>query len=176
MPATKQYTNPEFYERKLSKVMERFGVESYDWDYNRTGGWVSFIYKGQAYRFEHTVENAKSHGMKLNYGTDAFAQIVLALEDLARIINRGIYDLSSWVAGMKSLPANATTLDLVPECYKVLGFTSTPLSKKEIDSAYHAKAMVVHPDNGGSDEAFCKLQDAYEEALKYFNASPNKSK
>lgn len=35
----------------------------------------------------------------------AGAEVVLALEDLVRMIDRGIYDLSTWVAGMKYLLA-----------------------------------------------------------------------
>ena len=102
MPAQKQYASLEFYEKKLAKVMARFGIESdnYDWDCNRTGCWVQFWYKGSLYRFEHSVQNAQEHGHKLSYGSDAFAQVVLALEDLARLVDRGIYDLQDWVAGM----------------------------------------------------------------------------
>lgn len=165
MGATKKYTDPEFYEKKLTKVMERFGIESYDWDYNRSGGWIQFTYKGQVYRFEHTVESARAHGIDLNYGSDAFAQIVLALEDLARIVGRGIYDLQNWVAGMKALPESV----YVPDFFRTLGFDYVPIDIKEVEKAYRAKATVVHPDKGGSSEAFIAVKAAYDAALKYLN-------
>lgn len=165
MGATKKYTDPEFYEKKLSKVMERFGVDSYDWDYNRSGGWVQFTYKSQVYRFEHTVENARAHGVDLNYGSDAFAQIVLALEDLARIVGRGIYDLQNWVAGMKALPEAV----YIPDFLRTLGFEHVPTDAKEVEKAYRVKAAVVHPDKGGSNEAFIAVKAAYDAALKYVN-------
>ena len=105
MAERKQYASLEFYEKKLGKVMERLGIEpeQYDWDCNRTGCWVQFHYKGSLYRFEHSVQNAQARGHNLSYGSDAFAQVVLALEDLARLVDRGIYDLQNWIAGMLSL-------------------------------------------------------------------------
>ena len=101
----KQYAEPAAYEAKLEKVMTRLGVDQYDYDWSRFECWVSFVYKGQNYRFSHSVENARAHGVNIRYGSDVFAQVVLSLEDLARMVERGIYDLSTWVSGMKYLPA-----------------------------------------------------------------------
>lgn len=161
------YADPDFYEKKLTKVMERFGVEQYNWDFSRSGGWVEFYYKGELYRFEQTVENARAHGVNLQYGSDAFAQLVLALEDLARIVvDRGIYDLSNWIAGMKALPAGGH----LPEFFRVLGFDRMPVSAEEVKQAYRAKASVTHPDKGGSAEAFQAVDAAYRAAIKYMEA------
>ena len=113
----KQYAAPETYEAKLEKVMSRLGVEQYDYDWSRFECWVSFAYKGQPYRFSHSIDNAKAHGVDVRHGSDVFAQLVLSLEDLARMVERGIYDLSTWVAGMKYLPAGK---NLEP-CFAWLG-------------------------------------------------------
>ena len=121
---TKQYASPEQYETKLEKVMARLGVESYDYDWNRHDCWVSFTYKGQPYRFTHSVKNAKEHNIDLRYGSDAFAQVVLSLEDLARMVERGIYDLSTWVAGMKYLPAAETVRNILADPDGVLRDTT----------------------------------------------------
>ena len=159
MAATKQYVSPDKYEDKLRRVMDRFGVEEYNWDYSRREAWVSFRYKGQLYRFEQSVDNAKAHGIDLVYGTDAFAQIVLSLEDLARMVERGIYDLSTWVAGMKALPEQAH----LPSCFVVLGFTELPKDMDSLTSQYRTMLKKVHPDVGGSSEAFQAVQNAYKE-------------
>lgn len=165
MPAKKQYADPAFYESKLSRVMARLGIEDgkYDWDFNRQGGWVSFWYKGQYYRFDHSVAKAKEHNQSLSYGSDAFAQIVLALEDLTRLVERGIYDLQTWVEGMKCLPETTG----IPEFFSFLGFTSIPSSTAEVEKQYRKMAHAFHPDTGGSDESFTKLQQAKEQAVKY---------
>lgn len=164
----KLYADPSFYENKLKKVMARLGIENnkFDWNFDRHGGWVSFYYKGQFYRFEHSVESAKTHGQKLAYGSDAFAQIVLALEDLARLVERGIYDLSTWVAGMKALPPTA----FIPDFFQLLGFQKVP-TQEEVKRAYKEKASVCHPDKGGSAEDFQILHDAYEKSLEYLQSN-----
>ncbi|HHY67880.1 MAG TPA: J domain-containing protein [Alicyclobacillus sp.] len=164
MAQKKKYGRPEQYERKLSNVMERLVVEKYDFNWDRWGCWVQFQYKGQLYRFEHSVEKAKAKGIDLVYGSDAFAQLVLALEDLARIAERGIYDLQSWVEGMKYLPPSTE----IPECFRVLGFDSIPSGVDEVTERYRALAKQKHPDVGGSAEEFTKLQRAVEEAKQYF--------
>lgn len=168
MPA-KKYAEASAYEAKLHKVMARLGIDAdkFDWNYDRYGGWVTFFYKGQMYRFEQTIENAKAHKQDIAFGSDAFAQLVLALEDLARLVDRGIYDLQTWVSGMKALPEASAH---IPEFFRVLGFDTVPVSVEEIQRAYRAKARVVHPDAGGSPEDFNALQNAYEAALKYVGA------
>ena len=100
MASKKIYSSPELYEDKLVRVMARLGIEEgdYNYDWSRQECWVEFRYKGELYRFSHSVKNAQEHGISLQYGSDAFAQVVLSLEDLARMVERGIYDLSTWVA------------------------------------------------------------------------------
>ena len=78
----KQYGAAEIYEAKLERVMERLGVESFNFNWDRWSCFVEFRYKGELYRFDHSVEKAKARGIDIRYGSDAFAQVVLALEDL----------------------------------------------------------------------------------------------
>lgn len=163
MATRKQYADIQVYEKKLDTVMKRLGVDKYDWNSDRHGGWVEFWYNGQLYRFEHNIENAKAHGSNLAYGSDAFAQIVLALEDLARIVTRGIYDLSVWVSGMKALPQYVP----LPAFCVVLELDHVPQDEEEVERQYRNVARKCHPDNGGSGEAFQKLTDAKNAALEY---------
>lgn len=165
MATKKQYADVSFYENKLCKVMERLSVTEYDYNWSRNDAYVSFFYKGQAYRFEHSVEKVNSLGkMKLTYGSDVFAQLVLALEDLARMVERGIYDLSVWCAGMKFLPQKTE----LPQCFQTLGFyvNQDYPSEKDVEDVYKALLKRVHPDNGGSTEEFIKIKGAYDECMK----------
>lgn len=159
----KQYAEPQTYEAKLEKVMGRLGVASYDYDWSRRECWVSFVYHGQPYRFTHSLENAQAHGINVKYGSDLFAQVVLSLEDLARMVERGIYDLSTWISGMKYLSAPKE----LPECFRVLGLTHIPANDAEVNSAFRARAKELHPDNGGDAGAFHALHQAQAEALAY---------
>lgn len=159
----KQYGDAPSYEAKLTRVMERLGVKEYDYNFDRHGCWIQFRYRGELYRFDHSVAKAKARGVNLTYGSDAFAQVVLALEDLARMVERGIYDLSTWVAGLRFLPPPVE----VPACFLALGFEQIPASAEEVKDRYRTLAKEKHPDGGGDAEAFRQLAAATEEALQY---------
>ena len=162
---SKQYAEPAAYEAKLEKVMARLGVDQYDYNWDRFSCWVEFVYKGQHYRFSHSVENAIAHGVNIKYGSDVFAQVVLSLEDLARMVERGIYDLSTWVAGMKMLPAKSN----LPDWAKILQFSEVPKSLNDVEIQFRRLAKIDHPDCGGNADQFRLLQDARQQAKNYFS-------
>ncbi len=161
--STKKYADAQNYEAKLEKVMQRFGVDRFDYDWSRHACWVEFWYKGQYYRFEHSVENARAHGQNIQYGSDTFAQLVLTLEDIARMTERGIYELQTWIAGLKSLPPAEKKL---PDCFSVLQFNTLPAAE-DVKERFKQLAKACHPDAGGSEEMFQRLTAAKEQALEY---------
>ncbi len=153
-----QYKSIEYYIDKLNKVMSRLHVINYEYNWDKDSAYIKFTYKGEFYKFDHkaTPEN------KLIYGTDCLAQLVLTLEDLARMSERDIYDFSVWISGMKYLPEKT----LLPQCFQNLGFKYDYPSKEELDKAYKELLKIVHPDNGGNSESFISLKQSYEECLK----------
>lgn len=165
MGARKQYGAADNYEQKLSRVMERLGIKDFNYNFDRFGCWVEFRYRNELYRFEHSIEKAKARGVELRYGSDAFAQVVLALEDLARMVERGIYELSTWVAGMKYLPPPVE----VPSFFRFLGYEQIPAGPEDVKERYRQLAKTMHPDAGGNEEDFVRLTQASEKAMKYFN-------
>jgi len=166
MARSKEYASADFYEKKLAKVMERFGVTEYDYNFDRKETWVQFRYKSQLYRFEHSVERARESGKDISYGSDAFAMVVLALQDLVRMIEYGIYDLSTWIAGMRYLPPPVE----LPQCFRLLGFSEMPGSASEVKQRYRSLAKKFHPDarGGVEGEDFSIIQDAAAAAVAYF--------
>ena len=158
---SKQYADAGLYESKLEKVMQRLEAERFDYNWDRFSCWVEFWYKGQLYRFEHSIENAKAHGNDVRYGSDVFAQVVLTLEDIARMTERGIYELQTWVAGLKALPKPKD----IPNCFRLLGFSEMP-TMMELKERYRKVAKIAHPDVGGSPDYFIEIQKAFEEAKK----------
>ena len=155
----KQYADANTYESKLEKVMQRFGADKYDYNWDRFSCWVEFWYKGQLYRFEHSIENANAHGLNVKYGSDVFAQVVLTLEDIARMTERGIYELQTWVAGLKALPKPKD----IPDCFKLLGFSEVP-KIEELKTRYRQVVKTAHPDAGGTEDYFIAIQNAYKQA------------
>ena len=107
MMAERKHGPASIYEHKLQQVMKRLAVDDYDFNWDRWNAWVEFNYRGQLYRLEHSVEKARAKGVELRYGSDAFAEVVLTLEDLVRIVERGIYDLENWLLGMKAAPSQS---------------------------------------------------------------------
>jgi hypothetical protein len=160
----KQYADASYYEKKLKAVMTRFEVEDFNYNWDRHGAWIEFRYNGELHRFDHSVENAINHGQDVKYGSDIFAQLVLALEDLARIVNRGIYDLGKWIAGMQFLPPPIE----IPTFFQTLGFTSIPESAGEVKTRYRNLSQSLHPDKGGSNADFNNVKRAAELATRYF--------
>lgn len=158
----KAYAAASYYESKLSKVMKRLGVSDFNWDHSRHEAWIEFRYKGNPYRFSRTVTQARATGQRIAYGSDCFAQLVLGLEDLARLVNRGIYDLQTWISGMKALPQYVE----VPSCVAFFGFREVP-SLQALHAAYRDKAPVLHPDTGGNQDDFNRLQAAYDQAKAF---------
>lgn len=64
------------------------------------------------------------------------------------------------VRGWFSMPTQAmTALNLTP-----------PYSKQDVRRAYKRLALTTHPDVGGDHEAFIRLKDAHDEALRYAHA------
>lgn len=160
----KLYGAQDTYIKKLKNVVERLGIEECEYNWDRFGAWVEFMYKGRAYKFEDSIQNAAKHGQKISYVSDIFARVVLSLEDLARMKDRGIYDLSTLLAGFPALPTSAA----IPDCFRVLGYDRIPEDKGDVRCRYKQLAKAAHPDVGGSEEQFQTLNQAYEQAVKYF--------
>ncbi|MCF8564996.1 restriction endonuclease [Alicyclobacillus tolerans] len=57
--------------------------------------------------------------------------------------------------------------ELVPDCFRVLFFESTSVTEEEVLRRYRKLSTVAHPDAGGSDAAFVRLQNAKDECLEY---------
>lgn len=64
--------------------------------------------------------------------------------------------------GFTALPSSFITPYNDP--YAILGIQKNA-TKDEIKKAYHSKAKELHPDVGGSTQAFQDLQEAYEKLL-----------
>ncbi|MEG1391240.1 MAG: J domain-containing protein [Angelakisella sp.] len=159
--AGKQYSNSVNYEQKLKNVMERLGIEKYNYDWTRQNCFVEFYLGGQFYRFEHSLEKAKATGQKIQWVSDLFAQLVLTLEDIARMKERGIYELGTWIEGLKALPP----AESIPSCFTVLGFTVIP-TREELSKRYKQLAKISHPDVGGDPAAFNLYRENYEDCLE----------
>lgn len=169
MPKKSAYKGDhQAYVSKLKTVLEKkLGLTKtdYDYDYGRHGGWVRFTFGGDKFYLEHTIQKAADQGITLSCGKDAFAQLVLTLEDVIRAHNRGVYPLKALFSEMIALPAPKE----IPLYFRMLGFTDIPNSEEEVKAAFRNLAKLLHPDktNGVSTDAFKAIKQAEQDALAY---------
>ncbi len=167
----KQYSGDfDAYEAKLKRVMDRLGVQNYQYDWTQKKGgsscFVEMQYGGATYRFENSTEKSKECGQNLIYPSDLFAAIIYSLEGLARAIERGIFTLDMLLAGVPQLPAGSK----LDSCFAAMGFSAYPETESQIKEQYRRMAKVLHPDKGGDAAAFDTLQQNYEECLRLFHS------
>lgn len=163
----KQYNgDTTTFEKKLGRVMERLGVEKYQCDWTqRKGGSSCFVemqYGGSTYRFENSSEKSAACGRNLVYVSDLLAAVVYSLEGLARAVEQGIFTLDMLLAGVPALPA-APPLE---PCFAAMGFNERPETAEAVRMQYKRMAQVMHPDKGGSEEAFTALTENYQACLR----------
>ena len=168
------------YEDKLVRVMNRLGAKLIDYDYTgRTRAKrgelspekrpqkaeISFTRGGKFYFLQHTPEQSARGSVPVRLGGDLFAQLVNALEMIARLSEWGLSQLNteSMLSGAQALvPAE------LPEWCKTLGLESLPNDEAEVVRAYRHRIRETHPDApGGSAAAFQAVQLAYEHGLAY---------
>lgn len=92
---------------------------------------------------------------RLEHNLRAIALMVNAIRGIERWGGRQMVDRT--FAGLTALPSGGHPW------HEVLGVAPTA-SRTEIEAAYKRLAKALHPDAGGTQEAFVQLQTAYQEA------------
>lgn len=102
---------------------------------------------------------------KWDRAKDNLRAIERTIEALRGIERWGAKDMvQAAFRGFEALPPpSGESTPAEPPWYVVLG-VSPGASRSEIQSAYRSQAKKCHPDNGGTAEAFNRLQRAYERA------------
>ncbi len=96
--------------RKLTRIMKCLNVSYFDYNWDRSSCYIEFRYQDVLYKMEHSVEKANSKGAQvLRSGLDSLMELVESLEDLCQIIERGTYNLDTWLSGMKKSPLTEET-------------------------------------------------------------------
>ena len=148
------YKEQDMYERKLIKVMKRLKIEEYNFNWDRVSCFIEFQYDENVYRLEHSVQKAKEKGIiVLRNGLDCLSELVLSLEDLCQIIERGTYNLDTWLSGMKQVPLEEDIPEFLEEVH-----ISYKSSGKQKHSEYNRNDDFNHAAPELSQEAFNRNQ------------------
>lgn len=92
---------------------------------------------------------------------DAFVQECLKKYPQTSRFTAAFYH-QAWQLGEEVSKANPFRMNTE---YEMLGVERSA-TKREVYNAYRRKARKLHPDVGGTEEAFQQLQDAYHKLLK----------
>ena len=121
--------------------------------------------KGVAVYFELKGEQRVLACDRWNKIADNYQAIRKTVEALRGLDRWGVSDMLNRVfSGFKALPANGSTAQGLDTWWNVLG-VSRDASPNEIRRAYRKRARETHPDAGGSNGAFLRVQEAYAAAL-----------
>lgn len=161
---TKKYSDVKFFINKLNNVFKKLNIEKFRYKYGNDFAFVNFNIDKSWYQINHSTKNADKNTKSLA-GSDMFAEIVLSIEELSHLQDRGICSFQD-IVSVFELKAGAVKL---PDCFKKLGFDGRYMpSKKHVDYKYNDLAKVLHPDSAFGDmEKFNELNTAKEECYKF---------
>lgn len=113
---------------------------------------VYFTRKGAPLVFACDRYNLVEHNLRA---------IVRHLDALRSMERWGVGSLDQAFAGYAALPEEATG----EPWWKTLGLAAPPATEGDIRAAYRDAARSAHPDAGGSQQAFVRVQRALEQGL-----------
>lgn len=90
-----------------------------------------------------------------------------SLQAIRQIARDGVSDfIERSFTGFAALPEAGSII--LYDIWDELGLVTKPDNVETVKAAYRIKAKTKHPDQGGSDEDFARLNDAYQRALKMY--------
>lgn len=159
-------TDMPFALAKLEKAIIRLGatellqggaVENGDYVHR-----ITFRYKDEPYKFVYSKGMAQAKGYSISANKDVAIANINAINDLAKIADRGIYDFGKMIQGFKAL-----TLIEVPSWASFMGFNSMPRNIVEVRTRYNELVKdTMNPERNPTD--FKLLQQHWESARKFF--------
>jgi hypothetical protein len=151
-------------EPSLEAVMRFIPHSTYDWDFNRHGAWIEWIWHNQRYRLA-TFRPALHDPHPGFAGLQALTQLTEALQHLADLLPWGSVD--HWFAPFHVTQSYRPCP--LPACFAVLGFTTWPESPEAVKQAYYTLVHTHHPDHGGSHDTMVTLNAALHDALAHWS-------
>jgi hypothetical protein len=154
--------------KDLQRIMTKIGASSLRIDQDVMGGGVKVIFDraGKRYvrecsRWESSLDNLRAIGLQIDY-------LYRALEVLGADINETSFDVEfdRVFSGFLATPDDTALLlgDGRAPWWEVLGVKSDA-TREDIRNAFRALSRVHHPDVGGNEEEFKRLNTAFKEGM-----------
>lgn len=155
--------------RDLQRVMTKIGATSLriEQDVMAGGVKVTFDRAGKRYvrecdKYENSLDNLRVIGLQIEY-------LYRALEVYAEDIVESSFDIEfdRIFNGFLATPDDTALLlgDGRSPWWEVLG-VKADASREDVRNAFRALSLVHHPDRGGKDEDFKRLNETFREGMK----------
>jgi hypothetical protein len=155
--------------KDLQRVMTNISATSLRIEQDVMGGGVKVVFDraGKRYvrecnKYENSLDNLRVIGLQIEY-------LYRALEVYAEDIVESSFDIEfdRIVSGFLATPDDTALLlgDGKAPWFEVLGVESHA-TRADIRNAFRALSLVHHPDRGGRDEDFKRINDAFREGMK----------
>lgn len=157
---------------RLKSIARRLGINpepgANQLDYKLTMGanaeaLVKIFYRGVWHEFHYSRQKAEFFHKKIPADKDVFVAVVVCLQDLTRVAERGVFDFGVLVQGFKSL-----TFQKLPEFATFFGFTIMPTW----DDVRKRFAELVKPGGAFNAERYPAdsmiAKQYYDQAKVYF--------
>lgn len=155
--------------RDLQRVMTKIGATSLRIDQDVMAGGVKVIFDraGKRYvreckKYPNSLDNLRVIGLQIEY-------LYRALEVYAEDIVESSFDIEfdRIFNGFLATPDDTALLlgDGKAPWHEVLG-VKPDATREDIRNAFRALSLVHHPDRGGRDEDFKRINDAFREGMK----------
>jgi hypothetical protein len=155
--------------RDLQRVMTKISATSLRLEQDVMGGGVKVIFDraGKRYvrecnKYENSLDNLRVIGLQIEY-------LYRALEVYAEDIVETSFDIEfdRIFNGFLATPDDTALLlgDGKAPWFEILG-VKPDANKQDIRNAFRALSLVHHPDSGGNEEDFKRINAAFREGLK----------
>lgn len=155
--------------RDLQRVMTNIGATSLRIEQEVLDGSVKLIFDrhGRRYvrecsKYESSIDNLRAIGLQIEY-------LYRALDVLADDIDEASFDIEfeTIFGGFIATPDDTALLlgDGKTAWHDVLGVKENA-SVDDVKNAYRALVKIHHPDNGGLQEDFIRLREAYDKGIQ----------
>jgi DnaJ-class molecular chaperone with C-terminal Zn finger domain len=155
--------------KDLQRVMTKINATSLriEQDVMKGGVKITFDRAGKRYvrecsKYENSLDNLRVIGLQIEY-------LYRALEVYAEDIVETSFDIEfdRIFNGFLATPDDTALLlgDGTAKWYEILG-VKADASREDIRSAFRALSLVHHPDRGGRDEDFKRINEAFRQGMK----------
>lgn len=155
--------------RDLQRVMTKINATSLRIEQDVMGGGVKVIFDraGKRYvrecsQYESSLDNLRVIGLQIEY-------LYRALEVYAEGITETSFDIEfdRIFNGFLATPDDTALLlgDGQAPWFEILG-VKADATRNDIRNAFRALSLVHHPDRGGKDEDFKRINEAFREGMK----------